>query len=759
MPIYFIPNKGQVAAQVDYYVQGKDKTIYFTSEGLTYVLSERSAEEQTAEKTASEKERLLINPAERKLRSRRDQRRFAVKLDFVGANADVRPSGEEKTGAVISYFKGKPDEWKAGLPTYSRIVYKNLWPGIDVAYYGTVDKMKYEFVVYPGSDPSLIRLAYRGVSAVEVNGEGRLEVRTPAGDFEDDRPVGYQEIDGDRVDVALKYLLGEQSVIKPGPSGEEAVTKSYVYGFDVGAYDRTKQLVLDPAVLVYCGYIGGSDDDCPSGIAVDGSGNAYVTGRTDSNEATFPVSVGPDLTFNGGSKEGFVAKVNSTGTALLYCGYIGGSGGDYSYGIAVDSSGNAYVTGQTDSNEATFPVTIGPDLTHNGGYWDAFVAKVDSTGTALLYCGYIGGSDFDLGSGIAVDGFGNAYVIGNTKSTQATFPVSVGPDLTFNGSDWDVFVAKVDSTGTTLFYCGYIGGSDDDYGCGIAVDSSGNAYVIGHTNSTQATFPVTVGPDLTYNGGAWDAFVAKVNSTGTALLYCGYIGGSGGDWGSGGIAVDSSGDAYVMGSTSSTQATFPVTVGPDLTFNGSDWDDVFVAKISVSGFTISSSPTSATVTAGQSAAYAVQVTPQYGPFNSSVSFSCTGLPSNCMASFSPTSVTPGANVVTTTLTLATQAVSGSAVGAMFGSTGFIPPTLGLLLAILALLRWLSIRKPVSRKFSCRWLTASALICVIALLASCGTGGGDNPPPNNGTPPGTYQISVQGESGSMKASTTVTLVVR
>jgi hypothetical protein len=274
-------------AQVAYYLQGKDKTIYFTSEGLTYVLSERSAGEEIAEKTASVKERLLINPAERELRSRRDQRRFAVKLDFVGANADVRPSGEEKTGAVISYFKGKPEEWKAGLPTYSRIVYKDLWPGIDVAYYGRVDKMKYEFIVHPGSDPSLIRLAYRGVSAVEVNGEGRLEVRTPAGDFEDDRPVGYQEIDGKRIDVALSYLLEEPAAKEPSPSGEEAVTNSYVYGFEVRAYDRTKPLVLDPAVLVYCGYIGGSGDDKGYNIDVDGSGNAYVTGKTGSNQKTF----------------------------------------------------------------------------------------------------------------------------------------------------------------------------------------------------------------------------------------------------------------------------------------------------------------------------------------------------------------------------------------------------------------------------------------------------------------------------------------
>ena len=222
MPLYFIPNQGQTDARVAYYLQGKDKSIYFTSAGLTYILNEKSAAEKAAKKTASMRSLLSINPAGNENQSWIEPRRFAVNLDFVGANADVRPLGEEKTEAVVSYFKGKPEEWKAGLPTYSKIVYKNLWPGIDLAYYGTVDKMKYEFIVAPGSDPSLIRLAYRGASAVELNGEGRLEVRTPAGDFEDDRPVGYQEINGDRVGVAMSYLLDEIPAKEPGPNaGEE----------------------------------------------------------------------------------------------------------------------------------------------------------------------------------------------------------------------------------------------------------------------------------------------------------------------------------------------------------------------------------------------------------------------------------------------------------------------------------------------------------------------------------------------------------
>ena len=325
--------------------------------------------------------------------------------------------------------------------------------------------------------------------------------------------------------------------------------------------------------LDYAGYIGGSSLDIGHGIAVDSTGNAYVTGTTQSSEASFPVTVGPDLTFNGGGGDVFVAKVNPLGTAFDYAGYIGGLGTDglESGGIAVDSTGNAYVTGQTQSSEATFPVTVGPDLTFNDslGGRDAFVAKVNPSGTALLYAGYIGGFS---GLGIAVDSTGHAYVTGGTGSG---FPVTVGPDLTYNGG-LDVFVAKVNPLGTALVYAGYIGGSAFDRSSGIAVDSTGNAYVTGWTESSETSFPVTVGPDLTYNFGQ-DAFVAKVNPSGTALDYAGYIGGLGDDLGYG-IAVDSTGNAYVTGFTNASETTFPVTVGPDLTYNGGTFD-AFVAKI------------------------------------------------------------------------------------------------------------------------------------------------------------------------------------
>jgi len=544
MPLHFIPNKGQLDKRVDYYVQGRDQSLYFGPCGVTFVL------------TSPERESAGERPAA--------AARWVVKLDFVGADPAVRPQGRDETGAVISYFKGKPEEWRTGLPAYSRIVYRNLWPGIDLAYSGTASKLKYEFIVQPGADPSKIKLAYRGASEVALGESGRLEVHTPAGSLRDDEPVAFQEKGGERVDIPMSFVL---QAPEPG---------SRTFGFEVGDYDRSWPLIMDPAILVYCGYIGGSRNDGGSGIAVDGLGNAYVTGTTSSTQADFPEKVGPDLTYNV-DNDAFVAKVNASGAGLVYCGYIGGSGVDYGRGIAVDGLGNAYVTGNTNSTEATFPKTVGPDLTSNGGD-DAFVAKVNASGTGLVYCGFIGGSGIDYGAAVAADGSGGAYVTGYTSSTEATFPVISGPDSTSNGN-YDAFAAKVGATGAGLDYCGFIGGSGADYGRGIAVDADGHAYVTGGTDSTEATFPVTMGPDLTFNGVA-DVFVAEVDAAGLGLIYCGYIGGSGED-GGGGIALDASGNAYVTGGTKSTEAAFPVTAGPDKTFNGGV--DAFVAKVDAAG--------------------------------------------------------------------------------------------------------------------------------------------------------------------------------
>ena len=568
LPLYFVENRGVYPDEVAFTIQGADKTLFFTPAGITF-------------------------------RLKGEDRAWVVKLEFVGAE-DVAPRGEDRQEAVFSYFKGPRKDWKTGLRTYARVVYENLWPGIDLVYRGTMNRLKYEFLVKPGADPAKIRLRYRGVASIERTASGALAVKTSAGGFEDAPPEAWQEIDGKRVPVGMDYRLdgGESgdaaSACDAASTREAASTRDQAstrdtasthgedgrsFGFRVGEYDATRPLVLDPAILVYCGYLGGIGDDYSYGIAADMAGNVYVTGTTNSSERTFPVLVGPDLTHSCWYTDTFVAKVNASGTRLVYCGYIGGSGDESGSGIAVDGSGHAYVTGWTASTEQSFPVTVGPDLTYNGGSYDAFVAKVTASGTGLVYCGYIGGSGIESGSGIAVDGSGNAYVAGETYSAEQTFPVTVGPDLTHNGGLSDAFVAKLAASGSSLLYCGYIGGSIGDFGSGIAIDGSGNAYVTGTTGSTEQTFPVAMGPDLTFNGGA-DAFVAKVNATGTGLVYCGYIGGSIGDFGSG-IAIDGSGNAYVTGTTGSTEQTFPVAMGPDLTFNGGA--DAFVAKVNATG--------------------------------------------------------------------------------------------------------------------------------------------------------------------------------
>jgi hypothetical protein len=389
IPLFFTPNRGQLDERVGYAIPGKDKSVYFTPEGLTFILPERGSASPMREKRNLRE----IEPGEIGQEARR--KRWVVKLDFVGARRDVRPESLEKAETLVSYFKGRPEEWRAGLQTSAKIIYRDLWPGIDLIYYGTVNRLKYDFIVHPGADPARIKLAYRGADRVEVTGEGRIEVATPLGVFQDEIPAAWQERDGKRADVAVAYaLLAEQPTVRvaglsliandsTATSGIHPRHRGHVYGFTVGRYDPSRTLVPDPAMLIYCGYIGGSGSDYGYGIALDSAGNAYVTGDTDSSQATFPVMAGPDLTYNGGSTDAFVAKVNPAGAALLYCGDIGGSGNDYGYGIALDGAGSAYVTGAT--NSTNLPVTATwPYQTFNGLY-DAFVAKIQETGDLRVF--------------------------------------------------------------------------------------------------------------------------------------------------------------------------------------------------------------------------------------------------------------------------------------------------------------------------------------------------------------------------------------
>ncbi len=577
-PLLFVKNEGQSAPEVAFTVHGSDKTLYFTSEGLAFsILVPR---ESGSESRGTRRLESLLEGAGKPREEREAPReRWTLKLGFVDAER-VRPEGERPAETVISYFKGPKNEHLSGVSAYNSIVYRDLWPGIDLVYDGDANHLKYRFVVRPGADPKRIRLAYRGAERLSADAGGGLEIVTTAGVLRDAAPAAWQETEEGRVTVRAAYALGR----RVSGSGEESLDAALDYGFSVGGYDPTKELIIDPVVLVYCGCIGGgSGEDIGTGVAVDGTGCAYVTGHTASGEGSFPEKVGPDRFYNGGAFDAFVAKVNAAGTDLEYCGYIGGTGKDEGFGIAVDASGNAYVTGRT-SSSTDFPVLVGPDLVYNGGDFDAFVAKVNADGSGLAYCGYIGGSNGDTAEGIAVDAWGNAYVTGSTASEQGSFPVTEGPDASYNGGPSDVFVAKVNADGSGLAYCGYIGGTGDDFGSGIAVDDWYFAYVTGYTSSTEANgFPVIAWPDNSHKGGYFDVFAAKVNADGSGLAYCGYIGGTNADTAEG-IAVDGVGCAYVTGGTASTKANaFPVTEeGMDDSYNGGS-SDAFVAKVNAAG--------------------------------------------------------------------------------------------------------------------------------------------------------------------------------
>jgi hypothetical protein len=354
------------------------------------------------------------------------------------------------------------------------------------------------------------------------------------------------------------YVTGSTS----SPDFPVAVGPNLVKGARVDAF--VAKIRSDGTGLVYSGFLGGSENEFGTGIAVDGTGEAYVTGFTYSSD--FPVLNGPDITYNGGG-DGFVTRVKANGTGLRYSGFLGGTASDSGQGVAVDGAGNAYVAGGTTS--ADYPAVVGPDLTFNGGYEDGVVTKVSHDGRTVVYSGFVGGGSPDTAYGVTVDGAGSAYLTGLTNSPD--FPHRRGLDRTYNGAG-DAFVTKVRNDGTGFAYSGFLGGMDADYGMAIAVEpSSGAAFVTGRTHSRS--FPHRDFPDLSYNG-TTDAFVTAVTADGGGVVYSGFLGGSHVDIGEG-IAVDDAGNAYVTGSTGSPE--FPVLVGPDLTYN--DGVDGFVTKV------------------------------------------------------------------------------------------------------------------------------------------------------------------------------------
>jgi hypothetical protein len=569
LPLAFEENRGQSDPRVRFLARGKGYTVFLTSTEAVLVLrnGSRGASANPPREAPASLGRHGTRDDERGARpANRDP--TVLKMRLVGANPASRLGGLEELPGKANYFIGAdPSQWQSNLPTYAKVKAQAVFPGGDVLYYGTQGQLEYDVVVAPGTNPGTITLAFEGAQGVRRDSQGGLLLETASGTLRLQKPRAYQELQGGRVQLDATYVLRRRATTarRGGPIRA---------GFRVAGYDPTKPLLIDP-VLSYSSYLGGGADDRGLGIAVDGSGNTYLTGVT--NSADFPTAT-PIQAASGGFADVFVMKLNATGSAILYSTYLGGTLADQANAVAVDGQGNAYVTGHTSSLD--FP-TMNPFQTA-GGNGDAFVTKLDPSGSALVYSTYLAGGGNEFGTGIAVDAAGSAYVTGITNSFD--FP-TVNPVQPTLAGGFDAFVVKLNAAGSALVYSTYLGGSGDESNVffdgistagGIAVDSAGAAYVTGETESSD--FPVANALQAALSGSS-DAFVTKLTPAGSGLVYSTYLGGSAFELGRG-IAVDAAGNAFVAGQTSG--ADFP-TANPRQATYGGGVGDAFVAKLNPSG--------------------------------------------------------------------------------------------------------------------------------------------------------------------------------
>ncbi|QUI23830.1 SBBP repeat-containing protein [Vallitalea pronyensis] len=572
IPLTFIPNKGQVDTKAKFYVNGAGYGFYFTpEEAVLSFTSQNTTESNTT-----------ING-------------IALALRFIDSNPDVEIYGLDQAAGKVNYFRGKNEsEWMTNLPTYEKIIYKELWKGIDLVFYGKNHTLKYNFVLHPGAAVEDIKLAYKGSKGISLDDRGNLQVHHDLGILIDECPISYQEIHGEIIDIESCFEIIEQENIDD------------YFRFEVSNYNEDDTLVIDPG-LVFSTFLGalvvdaGTNESNKLGIEVDRKGDVYVAGGTVS--PTFPITLGafeenfPSLDTNNTSA--YITKLWSDGSGLIYSTFIGGSDIDEARSIAIDSMGNAYVIGETNSPD--FPTTLGAFQEDFPGLDDssAFIAKLNPDGTSLIYSTFLGGSDDDEGTDIAVDNKGNAYVVGETNSSD--FPTTQGAfqqkflsiledDLPEQNGDIElqqsfsdvVFVAKLNPDGSNLVYSTFLGGSDDDEGHGIAVDHMGNAYVTGETNSPD--FPTTLGAfQENFHSATTSAdtvFITKLNPDGSKIVYSTFLGGNGDDQANR-IVVDKMGNAYVGGET--TSSDFPVTRGAFQEDFRADGDAGFVTKLNPDG--------------------------------------------------------------------------------------------------------------------------------------------------------------------------------
>jgi hypothetical protein len=880
LPLAFEANQGQTDPQVKYMARGNGYTVFLTANDTVFALQSSS---QPANTRAGRNHGLAAVGKDKQKVNQQDQT-AAIHMHLVGGNPQAEIAAGSELPGRSNYFIGSdPSQWHAAVPHYARISYREAYPGVNLAFYGVQKQLEFDFIVAPGASPAPIRLGVSGASRIATDDAGNLILASSAGDVQLHRPVAYQQKDGTRQPVDARFVVqpnhqvsfalgnydrSRELVIDPSVSyatylgglaeddgygiaidstgnayvtGQTASTRfpgttsGYGGGFDVfvtkissngstveystyvggSGNDSGNAIVLDgsgdafvaggtssvnfPATssafqktikspsggldafvfelassggsLTYCTYLGGTGDDVATGIAVDGTGNAYVVGSTGSTD--FPLN--PVGGIPGTVGGGFVTKINPSGSALAYSTYLGGGSGDFASAVALDASGNAYVTGATQystfkTTPGAFQTTCGTAANCNGSLSDAFVSVINASGSGFVYSTFLGGSGADQALGIAVDTLGDAYVTGQTQSID--FPRKNAAYSTLGGIQ-DAFVTALNPAGSGLLYSTYLGGTLADAGAGIAIDGSKNVYVTGQTGS--ADFPV-LNPTQKNSGGGNDAFITEINSAGQ-LLFSTYLGGSGNEDSTtagpnfspvGGIAVDSAGaNIVVTGNTVSPTASFPTTSGAYQTIFGGGSFDAFVAKYNqtatTSGsFTVTNGALSAASgSPGVSATATITVT-SVNSFSAVVALTCAVTPAvtkGPTCSFSPSgSVTPPANsTATATLNVATTAAS-----AMLERPTERRPA-GVFYAMLLPIGGMTLlgaglgSSGSRRKKLFGFMMLGMLLAGLLLMTACG-GSGSTTTGNAGTPAGTYSITVTGTSGSTVATGTPVLTL-
>ncbi len=529
LPLRFEANEGQLDSRVLFVSRGSGFNLSLTREGASL---------------------LFVEPARRGMAEAAvPPRSLAVDLRLVGGNAAPQVAGESPA-APANYFVGRdPSRWRRGVQAYESVRYDAVYPGVDLVFHGRQGRLEYDFVVAPGADPGQIELDISGADGLTVDTQGSLVISAGDRSLIQPRPVLYQEGPRGRQEVAGGYVLHEDRV-----------------KFTVAAYDRSLPLVIDP-VFTYASYYGGGGIEELFGIAHDAQGNVWATGLTSS--ANLPVSAGALDGAYGGAGDVFVTKFDKNWNTL-FSSYIGGTGFEQSWAMALDKAGNAYLVGNTRSTD--FPV-VGGIQTSLSGDRDAFLVKLNPTGTQILYSTYLGGRETDWGYFIELDSKGAIYIAGETESPD--FPVRSAAQSAYHGGE-DAFVTKLTPDGA-IVYSTFIGGGNTERAWGVRVDGKGIAYVAGQTGSPN--FPTANAFQRRFGGGRLDAFMTAIAEDGKSFVYSTFAGGTSTDQGFA-VAVDAKGNARYTGGAGNK--TFPLRQAIQPTYGGGP-SDVFVLGLSKNG--------------------------------------------------------------------------------------------------------------------------------------------------------------------------------